>query len=779
MSRHNSFGIKAVGLALILCFASAGLAATPTLPKWASSESVPELVISEVNLSEKIIWVELLSTKGRVDLSNYMLTDLDGEDEFLTLEPFFLNKGEYLVVRFDVGENETNERGDENKNGIREIFVGKELGTVPNQKLDQLVLIKKVVHGRKTIDAFAWAKPGETPKRWEIEDAAQIKNQNVWKGDYVTRKDAKDLETTLAGASFVRKRYSRKRNSSENWELSWIPTPGKPGTNGQLSNRLRIFITEVDPQGKALGRGTKNESLKKYAELLVEEGSFDLSRFSLHDMDGDPTRLARSKCSVKKGDRIVVWWSGRGVSEVDAKGDVNKDGVIDLYLPARSAPSGNSDQLVLSISGKVFDAVVWESSSGKSKKSQGFRSDNRVLKKRKAWLDKPLVLRRPENILFRSGNGDWKVGNVPSPGGAHSQEGRISRGSLILAEVFVTDPKSGIWAEVLVSKKEGGSINVGSLILSDMDGTDKPLSKNPITIRPGERFVVHWSSNASDITESDKKGDLNRNGYRDIYLSEVGPGAKDDQLVIYSGNEIIEALAWSNGDGEVSVSEENDYELLREGGWIDGDYGEEDLLVLPELKSGPSRPSLSRWGSTWNVDYLPTKGRSNSFYKKMPRGELQITRFQFAHSDGLTKDWAEIKAIKGSSDLRCYTITDLDGFDGPIATRKTVLKEGETARVHWSRGKTETDAVGDANANGRRDIYIRDEHPTRSNDQLVLYREGEMIDAVVYARSKETMVSYSELEDVLRIIEAGFWEDAISGRVIKNAIQSKGKVTSR
>ncbi len=118
--------------------------------------------------------------------------------------------------------------------------------------------------------------------------------------------------------------------------------------------------------------------------------------------------------------------------------------------------------------------------------------------------------------------------------------------------------------------------------------------------------------------------------------------------------------------------------------------------------------------------------------------------------------------------------SDLDGVDCQLSDKPITLRQGERAQIFWGKGVSEVDEIGDANSNGIREIYIADEHPTRTADQIVLFHKGLMKDAVVFARDAEDQLTYEEAEDVQRIIEAGLWHQGLNGRQISNAVASHG-----
>lgn len=119
-------------------------------------------------------WAEVECLSGPVDVSRFVLTDLDGEDEPIAASPVTLQTGEVLVVRWEDGTDETDDVGDANGNGIREVFLsGKHQLSSTD---DQLVL----VWGNTIHDAVVFTNGDGTMDENEMKDLQYLIGAGAW-----------------------------------------------------------------------------------------------------------------------------------------------------------------------------------------------------------------------------------------------------------------------------------------------------------------------------------------------------------------------------------------------------------------------------------------------------------------------------------------------------------------------------------------------------------------------------------------------------------------------
>ncbi|MFH1392681.1 MAG: T9SS type A sorting domain-containing protein [bacterium] len=94
-----------------------------------------------------------------------------------------------------------------------------------------------------------------------------------------------------------------------------------------------------------------------WAEIYNDSpGPVDIAFIKLTDLDGVDEVIATSPTTLLSGQHALVHWAN-GQDETDAVGDINHNGLIDLYL-SDSYPTKTDDQLALN-SGVYLDAVCW------------------------------------------------------------------------------------------------------------------------------------------------------------------------------------------------------------------------------------------------------------------------------------------------------------------------------------------------------------------------------------------------------------------------------------
>jgi len=187
----------------------------------------------------------------------------------------------------------------------------------------------------------------------------------------------------------------------------------------------KVRITEV-----AFAASTDWAELYNYGETPV-----DISNFMLTDLDGTDSKLATSPVTLAPGKYAVVYWDEAGVDETDATGDLNHNGVIDLYVPDTGL-SATTDELALMSApagGRFIDAVCW--SDGVGDFTGGENNDVKLLADNGQWLVAGDTVTKSdcwtnssqvtaERSIGRvsplsvdtNGKNDWHLFNGPSPG---------------------------------------------------------------------------------------------------------------------------------------------------------------------------------------------------------------------------------------------------------------------------------------------------------------------------------------------------------------------------
>jgi hypothetical protein len=179
--------------------------AAMAIPRNAQAQG--DVIITEVAFKASPDWAEIYNTGASgVDISGYMLTDLDGTDTVFASSVTTLGAGEHAVIHWMSGTDETDAAGDGNGNGYIDLYVEGEDLTGTD---DQLVLVNAA---GAYIDAVIWSnnddggplgEPSDfnalAPDEWNYDDVA---NSTDWAG-YNSRSWI-DSDSISAGESLAR-----------------------------------------------------------------------------------------------------------------------------------------------------------------------------------------------------------------------------------------------------------------------------------------------------------------------------------------------------------------------------------------------------------------------------------------------------------------------------------------------------------------------------------------------------------------------------------------------
>ena len=201
--------------------------------------------------------------------------------------------------------------------------------------------------------------------------------------------------------------------------------PGDEQDPGNPAAEYKIKITEV-----AFASSTDWVELYNYGSSPV-----DIAGFMLTDLDGTDSRLADKTVTLAPGKYAVVYWDEAGVDETDEAGDLNNNGIIDLYIPDTGL-SSTTDQVVLMSAnggGQFIDAVCWSDGAGEFASGEDkdvallaaydqWRISGSTVTKSDCWTDSSKIL--PEQSLGRlsataddtNSKNDWFIFKGPSPG---------------------------------------------------------------------------------------------------------------------------------------------------------------------------------------------------------------------------------------------------------------------------------------------------------------------------------------------------------------------------
>lgn len=213
-----------IGLAVVLCML--GLVVSPR-PALAQSG----VIVTEVAFNASPDWVELYNAGGSsVDISGYRLTDLDGKDTAFAASAVTLAPGDYAIIHWASGTDETDATGDTNGNGHIDLYVG---DTTLTSTDDQAVLQDE---SETVIDAVVWSNRdgGGYKSEWDdfndlAPDQWDYSDVSTW-SEYEARSWT-DSDGVGSGDSLARyldpgTAVYADSNKATDWYYEANPTPG-------------------------------------------------------------------------------------------------------------------------------------------------------------------------------------------------------------------------------------------------------------------------------------------------------------------------------------------------------------------------------------------------------------------------------------------------------------------------------------------------------------------------------------------------------------------------
>lgn len=361
--------------------------------------------ITEVVFNAAIDWIELYNSGDTaVDISSFMLTDLDGTDTRFADSAVNLMPGKYAVVYWDEnGIDETDQSGDLNNNGVLDLYVA-DSGLSATD--DQAILMSASSAGQY-IDGVCWANQTGGFSSGEENDLLLLSSNEMWKlnGAVPSETDCVSSKDIMVDQSIGRLTATAIDNDDSNdWSSFILPTPGAdnlelaPPANPTVDYQVRI--TEV-----AFAASIDWVELYNYGETAI-----DIANFMLTDLDGTDSQIADQKTMLAPGKYAVIYWDDTGLDETDDSGDLNNNGIVDLYVNDTGL-SATDDELVLmsaSNGGQYIDAVCWSTGVGEFTSSED------------------------KDVELLADNGQWNIaGDTVTKSDCWSDASKISNGQAI------------------------------------------------------------------------------------------------------------------------------------------------------------------------------------------------------------------------------------------------------------------------------------------------------------------------------------------------------------
>ncbi len=371
------------------------------------------LLISEVgpygNDAVEEDWVELMVVEGSGDISDYVLTTYDSQnrDEAFSTSAVTVNEGDFILVHYNATvDDETDAAGDVNSNGYIDIYINSSDLSGTNEQ----VALFTALDYSDICDAVCWSK--DDPSSSEVDDSQEIVNLGEWPSTSVEDMvPSADLEK---GISIARRFNRNDDNTRDCWYMEPEPSPGAP-------NRL------LDFNGTALIKSVHLSSNPKYVCFEVTQGSGNVSSLMISDLDGVSDFFSLQEITGDQGDMVNIIYS-QGVSETDDIGDMNNNGMIDIYYDEK-LPTSTMDSIVLVHGWNVLDALAWHSGTISSSEQKDL---DRLISIGE-WdgnatshcinvsdLDDEQEIRRKSDIADTNSVSDWEIAAVS--GGFEIQE---------------------------------------------------------------------------------------------------------------------------------------------------------------------------------------------------------------------------------------------------------------------------------------------------------------------------------------------------------------------
>jgi hypothetical protein len=197
---------------------------------------------------------------------------------------------------------------------------------------------------------------------------------------------------------------------------------------------------------------------------------------------------------------------------------------------------------------------------------------------------------------------------------------------LLITEVALDPhlaPENHDWVELYLPS-DASPVNLNELYWTDLDEVQRAAT-GTVTLMPNDAVILHDAPGASESNATGKKG----NGVWDIYVENPLSGTwntYDDQFVICSQRStypspetIIDAVAWSNFDGEMRSEQVDDGNyLIQECQWGDPEAGDGFFSATGE---GPAAGNI-RDGYLQRITTIDTNSK----------GDWQISQ---AYSQGI------------------------------------------------------------------------------------------------------------------------------------------------
>lgn len=197
----------------------------------ARAADMPSVIITEVVPNGSPDWAELYCVSGPIDISGYVLTDMDGTDTSLATSSATLQAGDYAVVYWQDGTDETDATGDTNGNGYFDLYVS---DTSLSATDDQLVLDSDDDVSNGAVDAVVWTDNDGSMVASEVSDGNNLVSYDQWTGTFATNDQSPAVILGESSQSIGRTSLTTDTNSKNDWQIFTTQTPGEANKESSL-----------------------------------------------------------------------------------------------------------------------------------------------------------------------------------------------------------------------------------------------------------------------------------------------------------------------------------------------------------------------------------------------------------------------------------------------------------------------------------------------------------------------------------------------------------------
>ncbi|MDD4351907.1 MAG: lamin tail domain-containing protein [Candidatus Gracilibacteria bacterium] len=203
-----------------------------------AEESDFKVLISELSPADSTHdWAELYVLSGSGNVANFVLTDLDGTDSMLAQDVVTLTEGDYAVVHWTTGVDETDLVGDSNNNGYRDLYLADSSLSATD---DQLVLL----NDEEILDAVIWSNHDGSLASSELDDNLDLVAAEAWQGTFALDDQSGAVLLGEIDQSIARLETG-DTNSKDDWQILASPTPGAANIVHTPPAKPNLILQEI------------------------------------------------------------------------------------------------------------------------------------------------------------------------------------------------------------------------------------------------------------------------------------------------------------------------------------------------------------------------------------------------------------------------------------------------------------------------------------------------------------------------------------------------------